>query len=481
METIVFNVAGQDITPSMVLGAIALILFLSGAGLFILTNRAGKNLVRAEAELANLHTRMAERDETIARQQEQAEHLRKRNEERGRQIASLGARLEEQGKQNEYIQTQMENRFRLLAGDILKSHGETFSRQNREQVENLLKPLREKIGEFQKQSHEGAARLAEQIGQLTQNSLRMSKEATDLTRALKGSSQTQGAWGEMILDSILARSGLVKGEQYLTQQNHQTGDGRVRTDVEILFPNGDRMVVDSKVSLVDFEGYCNCQDEARRKKLLDKHVRSVQSHVKTLSDKNYHVHAGGGPDFVMMFIPIEAAFSAAFSADSSLIDYAMKRNVYITTPTTLMVALRTVRNVWDIEARNRNAEEIASRAGELYNKVAGFLNNMDKLDKSLGVARKSFDDARNQLVSGRGSVVRQVKLLQKLGAKNSKEIPPGWQEETDGPPCSVLPESSPGTDNSDHENSDDTLHALKEEQVPKFLGVVSRPDRKRKK
>ncbi|HHS82517.1 MAG TPA: DNA recombination protein RmuC, partial [Devosia sp.] len=305
------------------------------------------------------------------------------------------------------------------------------------------------------------------IGQLTQNSLRMSKEATDLTRALKGNAQTQGAWGEMILDSILAGSGLEEGKQYFVQQSHETGSGRVRTDVEVLFPNGDRMVVDSKVSLVAYEGFCNCDNEDQRTAFLRQHLDSMRGHIKALAAKDYHVHAGRGPEFVMMFIPIEAAFATAFSEDASLIEYAMKRNVYLTTPTTLMVALRTVRNVWDIEARNRNAEDIANRAGELYNKVAGFLTNMDKLDRSLEAARKSYDEARGQLVSGRGSVVRQVEMLQKLGARNSKDIPQSWKDMAES---SISEAGSPEKD-APAESRVAEKAGPEGERLPKFLGT----------
>jgi len=260
--------------------------------------------------------------------------------------------------------------------------------------------------------------------------LRMSEEATNLTRALKGSSQTQGAWGEMILSNILEKSGLIEGEQFLTQQTHRAeGLSKIRTDVEVMFPNGDRMIVDSKVSLVAFEALCNCEDMDQRSQFLREHIASIKAHIKTLSDKDYQVHARSGIDFVMMFIPIEGAFSEAFSADASLIDYAMKKNVYITTPTTLMVALRTVRNVWDIETRNQNAEKIAAQAGSLYDKVAGYLESMDKLEKSLNTAHSHYDEAKNRLSGGRNNVIGQIKKLQKLGAKNAKQIPANWDEE----------------------------------------------------
>ncbi len=355
------------------------------------------------------------------------EKSRQNNVDLETRAAALQAKMDEQQKQNEYIRSQMSNNFKLLAEEVLTSHGEKFSRQNRQQVGELLKPLAEKITEFQKQTYEGSAALAEQMKTLTKNSLRMSEEATNLTRALKGNSQTQGAWGEMILASILEKSGLKEGVQYLKQQSHRSESGTmVRTDVEVLFPNDDRLIVDSKVSLTAFEAYSNSDDEAERKKYLGEHIVSLRSHIKNLGSKDYHVHSGSTLNYVMMFIPIEGAFSVAFESQPDLIDFAISKNVYITTPTTLMVALRTVANVWDVENRKKNAEEIASRAGLLYDKVAGFLSSMDKMDKSLSAARKSYDEAKGQLTGGPGNVIRQVEMLSELGAKNSKRFPTGW-------------------------------------------------------
>ena len=433
-DTIIFSLGSYDFSVGLTLviaaGAIfaALIVLL----IVILGNNSRQADAAAQAEKNRLGPLLEEREGLLKKQEAELDRLRQTNTELEARAAALQAQMNEQQKHNNQMQEKMSGQFKLMAGDILKSHGETFSRQNRQQVDALLKPLSDKISEFQKQSHEGAAQLAEQMKTLTADSLRMSEEANNLTRALKGSSQTQGAWGEMILSNILEKSGLMEGEQFLTQQTHSGEAGaRVRTDVEVLFPNGDRMVIDSKVSLSAYEAFCNCTDENEQAGHMRNHIASIKSHIKTLGAKNYQVHAGSGLDYVMMFVPIEAAFASAFSEDRSLIDYAIRQNVYITTPTTLMVALRTVRNVWDIEARNKNAEKIADMAGGLYDKIAGFLDSMDKVDKSLSGAQKSFDEAKNRLSAGRGSVVSRVRNLQKLGAKNTKQLPPGWDDEQD--------------------------------------------------
>ncbi|MCF6303617.1 MAG: DNA recombination protein RmuC, partial [Devosiaceae bacterium] len=376
MDTIILTLGAYDVSAGWAIAlAIGAVFFAFIALLIVLLgNNRAQIEAASELEKARLAPQIEEKNQLIDKQEKELAHMRQFHTSLEAQNTGLKVRLQEQAKQNAYVQEQMQGQFKLLAEDVLTSQSEKFSKQNREQVDNLLKPLREKIGEFQKQSHEGAAQLAEQMKTLTRDSLRMSEEATNLTRALKGSSQVQGAWGEMILSNILEKSGLVEGEQFLTQQSHQgEGGTRVRTDVEVMFPNGDKMVIDSKVSLVAFEAYCNCDDEEARISHLREHIVSIKGHIKTLGEKDYQVHSRSGFDFVMMFIPIEAAFSAAFEADSSLIDFAMAKNVYITTPTTLMVALRTVRNVWDIETRNQNAEIIAERAGHLYYKVSGFL------------------------------------------------------------------------------------------------------------
>ncbi len=367
------------------------------------------------------------------------------------ELAAMRTRLDEQARQNEAnlkrfteARQQMTDEFKAIAGDVLRSHSETFTKQNREQVDVLLKPLQEKIGEFHKGLIEDRSAMAERIRALAESNLQITTEAQNLTRALKGSSQTQGAWGEMILSTILEQSGLREGEQYITQQSHTGEDGqRVRTDVEISMPNGDVLVIDSKVSLTAFEAYVNCGDDEREQHLRA-HIASVRTHITTLGDKTYHRAAKSSLDYVMMFVPIESALATAIQNDAKLVEFGMSKGVMLTTPTTLMTVLRTIRNVWDIEKRHQNAEDIAERAGALYDKVAGFLSSMDKLGGHLDKARSSFDDAKSQLSSGRGNVVRQVEMLRELGAKSSKSLPSGWEGGSEDKPALRLVGDEPG-------------------------------------
>ena len=250
----------------------------------------------------------------------------------------------------------------------------------------------------------------------------MSRETHDLTQALKGKSQTQGAWGEMILSTILQRSGLREGEEYVTQESHSTDEGaRLRPDVIVKLPDDKRIVIDSKVSLSAFTDYVNEGDPVAKAEHLTRHVVSMRGHIKGLSRKEYHQVTG--LDFVIMFVPIEGALAAALQDDPALTGFAAEHNVAIGTPTTLMLALRTVANVWHVERRNKNAEEIAERAGKLYDKFVGFIVDMRALGGQLEKARRTYDDALGKLSTGSGNLVRQTEMLKELGAKTSKALP----------------------------------------------------------
>jgi DNA recombination protein RmuC len=246
----------------------------------------------------------------------------------------------------------------------------------------------------------------------------------------------------MILDSILERSGLREGEDYVTQQSHVTEDGqRVRPDVVVNLPGGQRIVIDSKLSLTAFDSHVNAEIDAERIETLARHLASMRSHVRALSNQGYHSVVGGQIDYVIMFIPIEAALAAALRADPSLTAFAVENNVAIATPTMLMMALRTVRNVWQVERRNRNAEAIAERAGRLYEKLVGFIEDMSALGNRLSQARASFDGAMGKLSSGSGNLIRQVEQLKDLGARTSKSLPANLLD--DDEEVEVLPAPEP--------------------------------------
>ena len=468
MDTALFTLGTFPVTYSVALIAAVVVALAIMFTLLVSAMRASTRRVEVLAEqaaeqlkssflaqIAERDVRINELDHQVMLERERGADLLDAERDKSGQllveVSALRARMAEQAKQSEAnlqrfleARQQMSDEFKAIAGDVLKTHSETFSRQNREQVDTLLKPLNEKIGEFQGELLRDRATMAEQIRALAASNLQITAETNNLTRALKGNSQAQGAWGEMILSTILERSGLREGEQFITQKSHTTEDGsRVRTDVEVLMPNDDRLVIDSKVSLTAFEAYTSCEDDTREQHLAA-HLASVRGHVRTLSEKSYQRHSGSKFDYVMMFVPIESALATAIQADSALVEFAMGRGVMLTTPTTLMTVLRTVRNVWDIEKRHQNAEEIAARAGALYDKVVGFLGSMDKTGGHLDKAQQSFNEARSQLATGKGSVVRQVEMLRELGAKSTKQLPSGWDNGADEPPVLRLVGEEPG-------------------------------------
>ena len=354
-------------------------------------------------------------------------------------ISALETELADQYKQSaEKLQLLLDARealtqeFKVLANDVLQRHGDAFAKQNKEQIDIVLQPLREKLLEFQQglqnaqtDSAKERAGLAEQIRQLSEASARMTSETTSLAHALRGNSQTQGAWGEMILASILERSGLRAGEEYLTQISHTNEEGdRLRPDVIVRLPGGQHVVIDSKVSLVAFEALVGSATEEEREAHLTRHVNSMQSHIKQLSNKQYHAVTGSSLDYVVMFVPIEGALAAALQRDPGLTGFAVQNNVAIATPTTLMIALRTVESVWKIERRNSNAEAIADRAGKMYDKFVSFAEDLTKLGARLDQAQASYRQAMGKISGGVGNLAGQFERLKELGARANKAIPP---------------------------------------------------------
>ncbi|MDA9074572.1 DNA recombination protein RmuC [Amylibacter sp.] len=324
----------------------------------------------------------------------------------------------------------METKFKELASEALQIQGENFSKSNIEKLEATLLPLKEHVGHFEKelrQVHEETVkdreRLKAEINQLSKKSDQISQNALELSKALKGDSQMQGAWGEMILESILEKSGLRVGEEYEVQAHRKNQDGeRLRPDVVVNLPGGKTLVIDSKVSLAAYTDAVNSENEIDTIEAQKRHIVSIRSHINGLSAKGYQFAENSSVDYVILFIPIEGALSEALRMDGRITEYAMEKNITIATPTTLMMALKTISNVWDVERRNKNAELIADRAGKLYDKVSGFILNMEKVGERLTQAQDSYEVAFNQFSKGRGNVLAQVESLKKLGAKTTKSI-----------------------------------------------------------
>jgi DNA recombination protein RmuC len=402
---------------------------------------------RADVEVASLREAKGRLEADVAKAQGEIRSLGEAREVANKQIsthaadlAALRETLQQERRQAEEklkllgeAKEAMTKEFQVLANDLMSKHGENFTKQNKEQLDGLLTPLRDKLKEFQdglQKAHEDTgkerATLAEQIRQLSEQSARMSTETVNLTRALKGSAQMQGAWGEMVLENLLEKSGLREGEEYHRQSSHSTEDGgRLRTDVIVNLPGGQHVIIDSKVSTVAFEAYVNAETDEEREAQLTAHLASMRGHIKALASKEYHAAAGSSLDYVIMFVPIEGALAAALQKDPNLTSYAVQSDVAIATPTTLMIALRTIENVWKVERRNQNAEAIADRAGHLYTKFVGFVDDMQGLGRRLSQAQTSYTAAMGKLQTGAGNLIGQAEKLKELGAKTTKSLPKG--------------------------------------------------------
>lgn len=386
----------------------------------LLKEREGK----ADAEIADLKARVDAERERANRLERDLATLKVERE-------NDAERAEQQIKELTEARAAMTKEFRLLAEEVMTKHGQAFKQQNREQLDGLLTPLRQQITEFhnnmteaRRQAAAGEATLKEQIRLLSDDGAKMRQEAANLTRALKGETQVRGAWGEMILSTILEKSGLRPGEEFVTQESETLADGsRLRPDAIVNLPGGRRIIIDSKVSLTAYEKYVNAADEAERLAHLRQHVAAVKTHVRQLSEKDYTQISGITPDYVILFVPIEGAFAAALEGDPELTVEALNRNITLASPTSLITLLRTVANLWQVDRQQKNAEDIADRAGKLYDKFEGFVGDMSKIRRGLDAATQAHDQAMGKLATGRGNLVNQAEMLRQLGAKTKKRLP----------------------------------------------------------
>ncbi len=383
---------------------------------------------------------LADRDARIQEQRTELQH--KESELRGtlQQLASEQAKVEardeklsEQTASLEQLNQRMTNEFKLIANDLLKEKGKELNDQQKESLEAVLNPLKERIKEFQQQvketyEREGNERFAlkKEIAVLVQNNQKLSEDAVNLTRALKGDAQAQGAWGEMILESLLESSGLVKGSEYAMQDSHTLADGtRQRTDAVVYLPENKSIVIDSKVSLTHYEQFTAQTDDAERGRMLKAHVDSMRTHAKSLAAKEYaKLYGLQTIDFVLMFVPVEPAFLLALKDYPEIFQEAYDRGVVMVSHSTLMVTLKTVASIWKNERVAQNHHEIAERAGALYDKFVGFTDDMMKVGNQMKAAQETYKEAMGKLSTGNGNLVRRVEQLKALGAKTNKTVDP---------------------------------------------------------
>jgi DNA recombination protein RmuC len=355
------------------------------------------------------------------------------------QVAALDATLAaERAAQEEKLallddaRDRMTHQFRALANDILEEKSRRFTEQNQTNLGHLLDPLKTRLQEFQSkvdqvyvQESKDRSALAQQVTSLLEMNQRLAEEAKDLTQALKGSTKAQGDWGEVVLERILEAAGLRRGHEYTMQETIARIDAsRARPDVILHLPGGRKLVVDAKVSLLDYGTYCGTADEALRKHAAARHCSSLREHIRDLAARNYHQLPGLETlDFVILFVPIEPAFLLALETDSNLWVHAWEKNILLVSPSTLLFVVRTVAHLWRQDEQAQNVQQIAERGAELYDKFAGFVDDLSKLGARIEQTRNAFDAAFDKLTRGRGNLVRQVEMLRALGVQPSKRLP----------------------------------------------------------
>lgn len=384
-----------------------------------------------EEERAGLRQAQAE---AVARAEAWRDALEKARAERSVLVERLTAERRSAQEKIELLQQAREtlsDQFKALAAEILEEKSKRFAEQNQASIGQLLEPLRSRLQAFQGKVEEvyvqegkDRSALAEQVRQLMELNRALGQDAKNLTRALKGSVKAQGSWGELVLERVLEASGLRKGVEYDTQESHTREDGsRAQPDVVIHLPEDRHLVVDAKVSLTAYEGYVIAEDDAGRQVAVRRHLDSVRAHIKGLAERNYQQLYGlGSLDFVLMFVPIEPAFMLAVTHDDALFMDAWQKNVLLVSPSTLLFVVRTVAHLWRQEAQSRNAQEIARRGAELYDKLAGFVDDLDTVGNRLAQAQKSFDAAYGKFTRGRGNLIRQAEMLRDLGVQPSKSL-----------------------------------------------------------
>lgn len=411
------------------------------------SDKIKEELIQVKAKNEHLEQRLEDAKKEFRAQEERERSLNEDRMKLNSELASsqtellkMKEKLQEEEKRLSELQEQFTKEFKLVANQILKDNTKDFSESHQKELDNILKPLQERIKSFEesvekKYKHENEERitLKTEIKNLLDLNKTLNEQAQNLTTALKGESKTRGNWGELILERVLESSGLTEGEEYVTQHSDTTTDDkRIQPDVVILLPDEKHLIIDAKVSLVAYESYIAADDEKEKERQIKLHLTSVKTHVSQLSDKNYPSGKKlNSPDFVLLFMPIEPAFSLAIQSDPGLFSYAWDKKVVIVSPTTLLATLRTIASVWKNEKFTRNVREIQEKAGDLYDKFVGFLEDMSKVERGLKSAREAYDSAHNKLVDGKGNIVGRLEKIKQLGASSKKEIPSEFKSELD--------------------------------------------------
>ncbi len=402
-------------------------------------NNTEKEVARLSSELKNAKEQSnqdlnRERDKYAAEINVEKEKLSKAES----RIAASIEKFSAQDDKYNTLKSELENinkkyttEFENIANKILDEKSKKFTDQNKINLDSILNPLKEKIKDFEdkvekayKAESDERVTLKTEIKNLIDLNKQVSEDANNLAKALKGENKKQGNWGELILEKILERSGLVKDQEYRLQFSTNNDEGkRIQPDAVIMLPDNKHIIIDSKVSLLAYEACVNAANDEDRERFVKEHLISVRSHIKLLSEKKYQSSTDfNTPDFVLLFIPIESSFSIAVQADQEMFNFAWDRKIVIVSPSTLLATLRTIASVWKQERQTKNAIEIAKQSGALYDKFVGFIEDMDKIGKSIDSSKTSYESAINKLHKGSGNLVKRAQDIEKLGAKTTKHI-----------------------------------------------------------
>lgn len=387
-----------------------------------------KQLETITQERTSLSTRLEMLQQEIDNLRDELEFVKSERTQFHERVVIAETKRELLEQELEKTQEKMNLEFKNTATNIFEDFSNKFTVQSEKKIGDLLNPMRERLGEFQKMIGDSFATQGKEQHSLKAEIEKIVLQTDGLTKALRGDVKAQGNWGEVMLERILEESGLRSGEDYIIQGTgmglNNTDGGRLQPDVIINLPDKKHIIIDSKVSLTAYERYCNEGDETLRQIQIKEFVKSIKTHVNGLEQKRYQdIEKLGTPDFVMMFLPIEGAYSLAIQADSELHSYAWGKKIVLVCPATLFATLRTIASIWRIERQNLNAQEIARQGGALYDKFHGFIGDMEEISKHINNLHKAYDNANNKLVSGRGNILKQVENLKILGAKTSKSLP----------------------------------------------------------
>lgn len=406
---------------------------------FILNNQFIKKTVEIESQSKMiqsneqfLNDKNKELNHQLEQKEEQILDLTSKLSSKSSDLFHLKEKLNEQKQDLEQLQDKFRIEFKNLANEILEEKSQKFTQQNRTNLYELLKPLGEKIKDFEKKvedtyDKESKLRfsLKEEIKRLEELNQQVSKDTVNLTKALKGDSKIQGNWGEVVLENILEKSGLVKDREYFVQSSFTSDTGkRMQPDVIVTYPGKRNVVIDSKVSLTAYERFASADDDEKQEKAYKEHIVSLKSHINELSLKNYQdLYQLNSLDFVMMFLPLEPAYLLAVQRDPDLWSYAYDKRILLISPTNLIAALKMVESLWRQEYQGQNVQEIARQSGDLYDKFKGLVDDLIDIGNKLRMTQKSYESSMNKLTTGKGNLISRVERIKKLGAKTSKSIP----------------------------------------------------------